>query len=237
MNVELEKNTGVGTKYLIEDACKNFDNIRSHLRGVYEWLSKFNASKSKDGKRNAQIERFIESLEISVTGIEEYQSLFGDILIEHNREVLNKSEENMILKNRTEQLEREIEALKEENNNLKKQIEANNNQMAGIVHGYEVLVKSLNKQMQSFNNRVDSAVNQIACKEYMQSEEYKSRDRKGTNASAYRQDIDNETLKEKYQSNCSVKLLAEEYGMTENGMRSRLKSLGVWEDRRFNKKK
>lgn len=237
MNVELEKTARADTKCMIEDAYKNFDNMLKHISSVHEWISKLYASKSKDGKPNKQLEELINSLEISVTGIDEYKCLFGDLIIEHNREVLKKSEENMILKNRTEQLEREIEALREENNSLKKQLEANNSQMTGIVRGYEVLLRKLNQQMESFNSRVNSAVNQIACKEYMQSEGYKSKDRKGANASAYRQDIDVEELKKEYQSGRSVKQLAQKYNMTENGMRSRLKSLGVWEDRRSNKNK
>ena len=52
-------------------------------------------------------------------------------------------------------------------------------------------------------------------------------------ASCYRTDVKNEDIIEKYQSGMSIKQSAENYSMTENGMRRRLKELGVWEDRRF----
>ena len=105
--------------------------------------------------------------------------------------------------------------------------------MESAVEKNEALLENISEHMRVFNSRVDEAVGQIACKEYLKSDEYKHRDRKGANASCYRTDVKNEDIIEKYQSGMSIKQLAESYSMTENGMRRRLKELGVWEDRRF----
>ena len=89
--------------------------------------------------------------------------------------------------------------------------------------------------MEIFNSKVLKATDSIAMNSYMKSEEYKNKDRKGVKAPRYRQDVDNDAIIAKYESGTSVKNLAEQYKMTENGMRFRLKELGVWKDRRYKK--
>ena len=186
------------------------------------------ANLRKQLEMEKQIGACLTKIDSAVSVINEYTDLMKGIDDEYKTDVLDKME---AMEQERIQLTERIKLLEKENIDLKAQLKQKDQSLFDISH----TIAKFNDSMEIFNNRVNSAVNQIACKEYMQSDEFKNKDRKGVKAPRYRQDVDNDAIIAKYESGTSVKKLAEQYKMTENGMRFRLKELGVWKDRRYKK--
>ena len=210
-------------EFIISSTLKSLEDMREELKYVYMDISDWQKKGHSIEKLEAISERDLVYIASAFHFLDEYIDLMNSIDKEFKTDVLDDLE---AVKRQKNQLEGKVSALQEENQLLKKSLES-------AVEKNEALLEKISEHMRVFNSRVDEAVGQIACKEYLKSDEYKHRDRKGANASCYRTDVKNEDIIEKYQSGMSIKQLAESYSMTENGMRRRLKELGVWEDRRF----
>lgn len=102
-----------------------------------------------------------------------------------------------------------------------------------LISKYNKLATLTNKTVSEFNSNVADAVGSIALKNFLRSEEYKGKDRRGTNSPRYRQDVSDEELKELYEAGSSVAELADKFKLTPNGVRIRLKALGIFKDKRF----
>ena len=127
-------------------------------------------------------------------------------------------------------------ALKAENDTLKSLIkdmkdseEEHENELVSLVENTQAIASTLAEHIVDYVNRVDSAVGVIAAKEVLVNKPKLT----GKDASAYKNTgVSDEHIISLYQSGKSIKEIAEEIGLTENGLRIRLKKAGVFEDRR-----
>ena len=215
-------------KYIIDKTYSALQEVQESLNGPYQYLDNLNRIYKDKGKPSTKIESCLTDIASAVSVVSEYTDLMRGIDDEYKMEVLDKME---AMEQERIQLTERIKLLEKEKDDLKEELKKKDQSLLDISH----IIAKFNDSMEIFNNRVNSAVNQIACKEYMQSDEFKNKDRKGVKAPRYRQDVDNDAIIAKYESGTSVKKLAEQYKMTENGIRLRLKELGVWKDRRYKK--
>lgn len=213
--------------FIHERMYKDMTNIHEVMSSIYTDMDKRLKSLRDNGKKNTALEKQLLEVADAVCLIQDYKEMLMSTDKEYKTDVLEELE---TAKEEKARLEERVAILEQENKALKEQSQANNKE---LIDNYHSLLSSLNENMAKFNSRVDDAVKQIACKEYLSSDEFKHRDRKGDKAPRYRQDINNDDIINKYNQGISVKQIAETYGMTENGMRLRLKDLGVWKDRRF----
>lgn len=215
-------------KYIIDKTYSALQDVQESLNGPYKYLNNLNNIYKNNGKPSTKLEACLTDIASAVSTVSEYTDLMRGIDDEYKTEVLDKME---AMEQERIQLTERIRLLEKEKADLKEELKRKDQSLLDISH----TIAKFNDSMEIFNTRVNSAVNQIACKEYMQSDEFKNKDRKGVKAPRYRQDVDNDAIIAKYESGTSVKKLAEQYKMTENGMRFRLKELGVWKDRRYKK--
>ena len=215
-------------KYIIDKTYSALQDVQESLNGPYKYLDNLNSIYKGKGKPSTKLEACLTDIASAVSTVSEYTDLMRGIDDEYKMEVLDKME---AMEQERIQLTERIRLLEKEKADLKEELKKKDQSLLDISH----TIAKFNDSMEIFNTRVNSAVNQIACKEYMQSDEFKNKDRKGVKAPRYRQDVDNDAIIAKYESGTSVKKLAEQYKMTENGMRFRLKELGVWKDRRYKK--
>lgn len=215
-------------KYILDKTYSALQEVQESLNEPYLYFDTLNRVYKDKGKPTTKVEACLTKIACAVSVINEYTDLMKDIDDEYKTEVLDKME---AMEKERIQLTERIRLLEKEKADLKEELKKKDQSLLDISH----TIAKFNDSMELFNTRVNSAVNQIACKEYMQSDEFKNKDRKGVKAPRYRQDVDNDAIIAKYESGTSVKNLAEQYKMTENGMRLRLKELGVWKDRRYKK--
>lgn len=214
-------------EFIIKSAYEVLDDIHETIGSVYEDISERQKQEGISEEEKAVNKRDLYYLADAFSKIEVYLDLMKGIDEEYKTEVLDELD---AVKSLNSKLNGRIAVLEEENNLLRERLNA-------VFDENATLLKEINEHMRVFNSRVDEAVGQIACKEFISSEEYKHRDRKGAKAPRFRRDVKDEDIVKQYQSGVSIRELAENYNMTENGMRLRLKELGVWEDRRFSANK
>ena len=215
-------------QYILDKTYSALQGVQKSLNEPYQYFDNLNRIYKNQGKPTTKVEACLTKIACAVSVINEYTDLMRGIDDEYKTEVLDKME---AMEQERIQLTERIKLLEKEKADLKEELKKKDQSLLDISH----TIAKFNDSMEIFNTRVNSAVNQIACKEYMQSDEFKNKDRKGVKAPRYRQDVDNDAIIAKYESGTSVKKLAEQYKMTENGMRFRLKELGVWKDRRYKK--
>ena len=214
-------------QYILDKTYSALQDVQESLNEPYKYLDTLNKVYKDKGKPSTKVESCLTDIASAVATVSEYTDLMRGIDDEYKTEVLDKME---AMEQERIQLTERIKLLEKEKADLKEELKRKDQSLLDISH----TIAKFNDSMEIFNTRVNSAVNQIACKEYMQSDEFK-KDRNGVKAPRYRQDVDNDAIIAKYESGTSVKKLAEQYKMTENGMRFRLKELGVWKDRRYKK--
>lgn len=219
-------------KYIIDKTYSALQDVQESLNEPYKYLDTINKIYKDKGKPSTKLESCLTDIASAVSTISEYTDLMRGIDDEYKMEVLDKME---AMEQERIQLTERIKLLEKENIDLKAQLSQSKNSLLDITNRYQNTVDKFNNNMEIFNSKVLKATDSIAMNSYMKSEEYKNKDRKGVKAPRYRQDVDNDAIIAKYKSGTSIKELAEQYKMTENGMRLRLKELGVWRDRRYKK--
>lgn len=129
-----------------------------------------------------------------------------------------------------------------------KTLEADNVQLREIINTKEAdscrlveQIKEIELKYSAFNGNIEKLLelfnknlNTMVTRGYLESKEYKvkAKDRALDKAPRYNGDVDNEMLVNDYRRGLSTKELAVKYGMTDNGIRNRLKLLKVWEPKR-----
>lgn len=219
-------------KYILDKTYSALQDVQESLNEPYQYFDTLNRVYKDKGKPTTKVEACLTKIACAVSVINEYTDLMKDIDDEYKTEVLDKME---AMEQERIQLTERIRLLEKENTDLKAELSQSKNSLLDITNRYQNTVDKFNNNMEIFNSKVLKATDSIAMNSYMKSEEYKNKDRKGVKAPRYRQDVDNDAIIAKYESGTSVKNLAEQYKMTENGMRFRLKELGVWKDRRYKK--
>lgn len=226
-------------KFILDETYNTLNNLQP-LNAVYQYLDARIKKVERSGKTpDSNLVNCAMIIQDTVAEVQKYKEVIQEIASDYKTEVLDKmnamEKENIQMAEKIKLQEAELARLRSEvESKDKKMIELVDryNNLAG---GNQKVIDNLNQSFGKINRSISNAVKQIALKEYIQSDEYKNRDRKGAKSPRYRQDIDNNVLANKYKSGVSIKALAEEYNMTENGMRMRLKELGIWEDRRYKK--
>ena len=219
-------------QYILDKTYSALQGVQKSLNEPYQYLDTLNRVYKDKGKPTTKVEACLTDMVRAVSVINEYTELMKGIDDEYKTDVLDKME---AMEQERIQLTERIRLLEKENIDLKAQLSQSKNSLLDITNRYQNTVDKFNNNMEIFNSKVLKATDSIAMNSYMKSEEYKNKDRKGVKAPRYRQDVDNDAIIAKYESGTSVKNLAEQYKMTENGMRFRLKELGVWKDRRYKK--
>lgn len=219
-------------KYIIDKTYSALQDVQESLNEPYKYLDNLNSIYKNKGKPSTKLESCLTDIASAVSTVSEYTDLMRGIDDEYKTEVLDKME---AMEQERIQLTERIKLLEKENIDLKAQLSQSKNSLLDITNRYQNTVDKFNNNMEIFNSKVLKATDSIAMNSYMKLEEYKNKDRKGVKAPRYRQDVDNDAIIAKYKSGTSIKELAEQYKMTENGMRLRLKELGVWKDRRYKK--
>lgn len=219
-------------KYILDKTYSALQDVQESLNEPYKYLDNLNSIYKNKGKPSTKLESCLTDIASAVSTVSEYTDLMRGIDDEYKTEVLDKME---AMEQERIQLTERIRLLEKENIDLKAELSQSKNSLLDITNRYQNTVDKFNNNMEIFNSKVLKATDSIAMNSYMKSEEYKNKDRKGVKAPRYRQDVDNDAIIAKYKSGTSIKELAEQYKMTENGMRLRLKELGVWRDRRYKK--
>lgn len=171
------------------------------------------------------------------------------VLIHEYKEYLESTEDEYryTIKEALIRYMNENTALKAENDALKAVIkdmrdvlvtanraEEREQELVELVSNTQKIARVLAANIVEYNGRIDAAVGVIAAKEVIVNKPKLT----GKEAPAYKETgVSDDNIISLYKSGKSIKEIAEAIGLTENGLRVRLKKAGVFEDRRRRKNK
>lgn len=206
---------------ILTQTLQMLSEVSDNLCKPYEDLDYLSRIANKESLK-ARLELDLARMAEAVRYIEEYKQWFKNISLEYKDSILEEEErlkkENSELRETVRQLAKRIETLEREKEFKEKE------ELNRTVRQLEELNERHERQIECLFRIIDGQINNIALKEYMKSDEFKSRDRIGDKAPRYRRDIDKEEIIELYQKGWTIKQLAEKFNCSYNTISSRLKS-------------
>ncbi len=225
----------VGCKVLVERGKLDMTDIKDSLGLIHQNLDMMikgiDSFEKSDllsicGANIVLIAEAYNLVEMYLDWFKEYNVVYED----------NKSREDK-LKVMVGVLQQKVKTLEADNVQLREIInteEADNCRLVEQIKEIELKYSAFNSNIEKLLELFNKNLNTMVTRGYLESKEYKvkAKERALDKAPRYNGDVDNEMLVNDYRRGLSTKELAVKYGMTDNGIRNRLKLLKVWEPKR-----